>query len=60
MRSPPKKKRARAKGALQKLRFHTAYRANAVLATIFRALFWFFGKRRWQVRDRLDDERAAR
>jgi hypothetical protein len=56
MRGPPKKKRAPAKGALQKLRLQIAYRASAFLATIFGATFWFFEQRRGRLADRLDNE----
>ena len=60
MNVPPKQKRAPANGALQKLRLQIAYRASALLATIFGAPFWFFEQRRWQLADRLDNERIAK
>jgi hypothetical protein len=59
MRGPPKQKRAPAKGAFQKLRLQIGYRANALLATIFGAVFWSFEQRRWRLADLLDNERSS-
>jgi len=56
---PPKQKRAPAKGALQKLRLYPAYRANALLATIFGTPFGFFEHRRWRLTDSLENENST-
>jgi len=55
---PPKQKRRLCGTALRKLRLHGAYHANALLATMFGAAFWFFEQRRWRGADRLDTEGA--
>ena len=56
--APPKTKRRLYGTALRELPRLGAYRANALLATIFGAMFWFFEQRRGQLADRIDNERS--
>jgi hypothetical protein len=58
MNSPPNKKRAPAKSALQNLEVLAAYHAVAFFAKTFERPFWFFEQRRARLADRLEYERA--
>jgi hypothetical protein len=56
MKSPPKQKRAPAKGALQKLKLLRAYLIAEFKAKIREDDYWFWESRRARLADLLDNE----
>ena len=58
MHAPKKKKRGRAKTALQSFKLPLEYHALCFLAKIFEKPFWFFEQWRGRLLDRIDNERS--